>query len=190
MEEKLQTKVTLENQKDFYQSLYSTDRPLIDLKEIVADQYLLVDCCGQQYCENYPDLNIITLETITTAKQFNFTKDQFDYLIDNRVFNKLSWPKISTKNCVVIFDHSPLFKYLTVAEIINELDVVSTRYNPNTILLQSSLFFIDDRRLSDRFYNLVNIKIKNYVVEKFYYDTLTTELMIQFKIKNFNVDTN
>ena len=157
---------------------------------ICASQYILVDSDGHRYRQTYPNLNITVLTTITTAKQFNFTKDQFDYLIDNRVFNKLSWPKISTKNCVVIFDHSPLLKYLTVAEIINELDVVSTRYNPNTILLQSSLFFIDDRRLSDRFYNLVNIKIKNYVVEKFYYDTLTTKLMIQFKIKNFNVDTN
>lgn len=190
MEKKLQTKVTLENQKEFYQSLYKTDRPLINLKEIVADQYLLVDCHGQQYCKNYPDLNIITLETITTAKQFNFTKDQFDYLIDNQVFNKLSWPKISTKNCVVIFDYSPLLKYLTVTEIINELETVSERYSPNTMLLQSSLFFIDDDRLTDRFYNLANIQIKNYVVEKFYYDTCNTELIIQFKIKNFNANTN
>jgi hypothetical protein len=190
MQEKLQTKVTLENQKIFYQSLYSTDRPLIDLKKIVADQYLLVDCRGQQYCKNYPDLDIITLETITTAKQFNFTKDQFDYLIDNRVFNKLGWPKISTKNCVVIFDRPPLLKYLTVAEIINELTTVSQRYNPNTILLQSSLFFIDDDRLKDRFYNLVDIQIKNYVIEKFYYDTHTTELIIQFKTKNVDADTN
>ena len=190
MEEKLQTKVTLQNQKDFYQSLYSTDRPLIDLKKIVADQYLLVDCRGQQYCKNYPDLDIITLETITTAKQFNFTKDQFDYLIDNRVFNKLRWPKISTENCVVIFDYSPLLKYLTVAEIINELETVSEQYSPNTILLQSSLIFIDDNRLTDRFYNLVDIQIKNYMVEKFYYDTNNTELMIQFEIKNSNADTN
>tara|TARA_R110000822_G_scaffold14173_8_gene50148 strand:+ start:1370 stop:1942 length:573 start_codon:yes stop_codon:yes gene_type:complete len=190
MEEKLQTKVTLENQKDFYWSLYSTGRSLIDLKKIVADQYLLVDCRGQQYCKNYPDLNIITLETITTAKQFNFTKDQFNYLIDNQVFNKLNWPKISTKNCVVIFDYSPLLKYLTVLEIVNELEKVSVRYSPNTILLQSSLIFVDDHRLLDRFYNFVNIKIKNYMIEKFCYDTHTAELIIQFKIKNSNANTN
>ena len=190
MEEKLQTKVTSENQTDFYQSLYNSNRPLIDLKKIVADQYLLVDCRGQQYCKNYLDLNIVTLETITTVKQFSFTRDQFNYLIDNRVFNKLSWPKISTKNCVVIFDHSPLLKYLTVAEIINELTTVSEKYSPNTILLQSSLFFIDDNRLTDRFYNLVDIQLKNYVVEKFYYDTTVTELTIQFKIKKSNDNPN
>jgi hypothetical protein len=190
MEEKLQTKVTLENQKDFYQSLYGTDRSLIDLKKIMADQYLLVDCRGQQYCKIYPELNIVTLETLSTAKQFGFTRDQFDYLIDNQIFNKLGWPKISTKNCVVIFDHSPLLKYLTVTELVNELNKVSQQYSPRTILLQSSLFFIDDSRLKDRFYNLVDIKVNNYVVEKFYYDTQTIELIIQFKIKNVNADTN
>ena len=190
METKLQTKVTLENQKDFYQSLYSIDNPFVDLNEIPADQYLLVDCRGPEYCKKYPNLNIITLETMTTAKQFGLSRDQFNYLIDNRVFNKLSWPKISTKNCVIIFDHSILFKYLTVSEIVNELETVSDQYCPSIILLRSSLFFIDDNRLTDRFYNLVNIQIKNYVVEKFYYDTPTTELMIQFKIKNLNDNPN
>jgi hypothetical protein len=103
---------------------------------------------------------------------------------------KRHWPKISTTDCAVIFDHSPVLKYLTVPEIINVLETVSDRYCPAIILLRSSLFFIDDCRVNDRFYNLVDIKIKNYVVEKFYYDTPTTELMIQFKIKHNNDNTN
>lgn len=190
MEQKLQTKVTLENQKDFYQSLYKADRTLVDLTQLPVIEYLLVDCNQEQYCKKYPNLNIVVLATLSTAKQFNLSQEQFDYLIDNQIYNDLHWPKIPTTDCAVIFDHSPLLKYLTVTEIINVLETVSVQYCPATILLRSSLFFIDDCRMADRFYNLVDIKIENYVVEKFYYNTLTTELMIQFKIKHSYDNTN
>jgi hypothetical protein len=190
MEQKLQTKVTLENQKDFYQSLYRNDRTLVALDQLLVTEYLLVDCNQEQYCKKYPNLNIVLLTTLSTAKQFNLSRDQFDYLIDNQIYNNLHWPKIPTTNCAIIFDHSPVLKYLTVPEIINVLETVSDRYCPAIILLQSSLFFIDDCRVNDRFYNLVDIKIKNYVVEKFYYDTPTTELTIQFKIKHNNDNTD
>jgi hypothetical protein len=190
MEQKLQTKVTLENQKDFYQSLYKGGRTLVDLDQLPVTEYLLVDCDRSLYQKKYPNLNIVLLSTLSTAKQFNLDRTQFDYLIDNQVYNNLHWPKISTTNCAVMFDHSPMLKYLTVPEIITVMETVSTQYRPAIVLLRSSLFFIDDDRLADRFYNLVDIKIKNYIVEKFYYDTPTTELMIQFKIKNSHDNTN
>ena len=100
------------------------------------------------------------MATLSTAKQFNLSREQFDYLIDNQIYNNLHWPKISTTNCAIIFDHSPVLKYLTVTEIINVLETVSDRYGPSIILLRSSLFFIDDCRANDRFYNLVDIKIE------------------------------
>jgi hypothetical protein len=190
MEQKLQTKVTLENQKDFYQSLYKGNCTPVALDQLPVTEYLLVDCNQEQYCKKYPNLNVVVLATLSTAKQFNLSREQFDYLVDNQIHNNLHWPKISTTNCAIIFDHSPVLKYLTVPEIINVLETVSDRYCPAIILLRSSLFFIDDCRVNDRFYNLVDIKIKNYVVEKFYYDTPTTELMIQFKIKHNNDNTN
>jgi hypothetical protein len=184
MEQKPQTKVTPENQKDFYRSLYKDSRTLVELDQLPVSEYLLVDCNQAQYRKKYPNLNIVLLTTLSTAKQFNLSRDQFDYLIDNRIHNDLHWPKISTTSCAIIFDYSILLKYLTVPEIINVLETVSGQYSPTIILLRSSLFFIDDSRSVDRFYNLVDIKIDNYVIEKFYYDTLTTELMIQFKIKH------
>jgi hypothetical protein len=190
MEPKPQTKVTVENQKDFYQLLYKGGRTLVDLDQLPASEYLLVDCDQEQYRKKYPNLNIVLLATLSTAKQFNLPREKFDYLIDNQIYNDLHWPKISTTDCAVIFDHSPVLKYLTVPEITNVLETVSSQYRPATILLQSSLFFIDDCRMTDRFYNLVNIKIENYVVEKFYYDTPSTELMIQFKIKNSHDNTH
>jgi hypothetical protein len=182
MEQKLQTKVTPENQKDFYRSLYKNSRTIVDLDQLPVSEYLLVDCNQEQYRKKYPNLDIVLLTTLSTAKQFNLSRDQFDYLIDNR--NDLHWPKIPTTSWAVIFDYSILLKYLTVPETINVLEDVSVHYSPAIILLRSSLFFIDDYRSVDRFYNLVDIKIDNYVIEKFYYDTPTTELMIQFKIKH------
>jgi hypothetical protein len=190
MEQKLQTKVTVENQKDFYQSLYRGDRTLVDLRQLPVIEYLLVDCDPEQYRKKYSNLNIVLLATLSTAKQFNLSRAQFDYLIDNQIYNNLHWPKIPTTTCAVIFDYSPLLKYLTVPEIITVLETISDRYRPAIILLRSSLFFIDDCRMADRFYNLVDIKIENYVVEKFYYDTPTTELMMQFKIKHSYDNTN
>lgn len=186
METKLQTKVTPENQKEFYQKLYNADKPLIDLTQISADKYVLIDCRGQEYRLQYPDLDITVLETFLTAKQFKLSTDHFDYLIDNQIHNKIGWPKINfnaVDKCAIVFDHSPLLRYLTVSEIIESLQALSEKYCPYTILIKSSLFFIDDDRLKDRLCNLVNIQIKNYVVEKFYYDTQTTELLIQFKTK-------
>jgi hypothetical protein len=190
MEQKLQTKVTVKNQKDFYQSLYQVGRTLVDLNQLLVSEYLLVDCDQEQYRKKYPNLNSVFLATLSTAKQFNLSREQFDYLIDNQIYNNLHWPKIPTTNCAIIFDHSLVLKYLTVPEIINVLETVADQYCPAIILLRSSLFFIDDCRVNDRFYNLVDIKIENYVVEKFYYDTPTTELMIQFKIKHNHDNTN
>ena len=188
MQTRLQTKVTNKNQAEFYQSLYNTDRSLLDLTAISADQYLLVDCRGNEYRQKYPDLNIVILETLSTAKQFKLERKHFDFLIDNQIYNDPTWPKINTNNCAVIFDWSPVFKYLTVSEIVMSLEKLADCYNPITILLQSSLFFIDDNRLGDRLHNLVDMQIKNYVVEKFYYDTVSTTLTIQFKIKKIYDD--
>jgi hypothetical protein len=191
METILQTKVTTENQNEFYKSLYHVDKNLVALPTICADQYVLVDCDGRQYCAQYPNLNITVLTTITTAKQFRLPRNQFDYLIDNQIFNSIKWPTLSIKNkCAVIFDYSPLIKYLTVPEIVTILETIANQYRPGVILIRSLLFFIDDDRMSDRFYNLINIKVDNYVVEKFCYDATSGEFLVQFKIKNVYDYTN
>jgi hypothetical protein len=183
MQTESQTKITPSNQKQFYQATYQVDNPLIDLPAHGADQYLLIDCRGQDYKNKYPELDIVILETIFTAKQFQLGRDKFDYLIDSRTHNAPTWPKITTKNCMLVFDHSPILKYLTVEEISSVLESCTRMYQPSVVLLVSSLFFVDDDRMRDRLDGLVGIKIKNYVVEKFSYDTKKIELIIQFRLK-------
>lgn len=183
MEARLQTKVTRENQKEFYKSLYNKDKPLIDLASLSASQYVFADCRGYEYRQKYHDMNIVVLETLTTAQQFGLSRENFDYLIDNRAFNRIVWPKIKLQDCMVIFDHSPMLKYLTATEMVHTLESMAELYAPDKILLNSSLFFIDDERTVDRFYDLTRIRIKHYVVEIFYYDTQKTKLTMQFRAK-------
>jgi hypothetical protein len=181
MEIKTQTKVTDSNRQDFYNSMYSHQVDLINLNTIPAENFVVVDAFrGQQYREKFPQAHIIVLETLSNAKQFRLQKNQFDYLIDSRIFNQISWPQLPKTNNVVILDQVPMLKYLTVQEIKDTLEAMCLRYHPGRVIFRSLVWFIDDDRLQERLDQLCMINIKNYVVKKFYYDTGPGTLEIDF----------
>lgn len=179
----METKVTDSNQEEFYRVLYNTDRNLIDIEKFSADQYIIIDSNGIAYRTKYPEKNVVLLETITTAKQFKLTQKSFDKLIDNQIYNKIVWPKLSTNNTVAIIDHSPLFKYLSILEIIETLENISICYRPKQIVFNVDPSFIDDSRTGDRFDNISKLSILGYIVEQFIYDTIKNQLCIVWKSK-------
>lgn len=187
MDTMLQTKVDEDNYKDFYKSVYpmqtnSIDQ-LIDLTPYVDRACLLIDCCGWHYKNWFTKNIIISLENIKTAKEYKLSTDKFDKLFDD----KGVWPKLSVKNPVVVLDRSPLLKYLTIEQLCSVLESLVSRYDPAVFVVRTSLLFVDDNRLVDRFYALSNIHIKNYVVEKFYYNV--EKLMLEIKFARvINID--
>lgn len=180
----METKVTSSNREDFYRALYNTNRDLIDISKIHADRYIIIDSNGVAYRDQYSEKNIVLLETITTAKQFNLPPTSFDKLIDNQIHNKIVWPRLSTTdNSVAIIDHAPIFKYLTIFEIIETLENMSIRYTPKRILFNVNPTFVDDDRSVDRFNNISKLSIAGYVVEQFIYNPTSSQLCITWKSK-------
>lgn len=51
----------------------------------------------------------------------------------------------------------------------------------NNQLCDQDCVILDDLRITDRFYNFQNFKIKNYCVEKFVYNTKVGEYEIKLK---------
>jgi hypothetical protein len=179
----LQTKVTPKNQLEFYQNVYrmqsdSKDQ-LVNLDNFDTD-CVVIDCCGSHYRTHF-DKNIIVLETIRSAKEFGFSKNQFDKLIDNRDGQPLTWPALSISAPVLIFDRSPMLKYLSLEDLCSTVSVAAEKYQAVSIVIRHHLFFVDDSRLVDRFYNFCNFKIKNYCVTQFLYDT--RQLTYSFELK-------
>ena len=142
---------------------------LINLDKFDAD-CVVIDCCGSYYRTHF-DKNVIVLETIKSAKEFGFAKNQFDKLIDNRDGQPTIWPILSVLAPVLIFDRSPMLKYLSMEDLCSAVSVAAEKYQAASIVIRHHLFFVDDSRLVDRFYNFCNFKIKNYCVAKFLYDT-------------------
>lgn len=180
----LQTKVTPENRSRFYQNVYSMQvdpkDKLINLDDFDTD-CVVIDCCGSYYRALF-DKNIIVLETIKAAKEFNFSKNQFDKLIDNRNDGQpLIWPSLSVSTPTLIFDRSPLLKYLSIEDLCDTVSVAAEKYQAESIVIRQYLLFTDDSRLVDRFYNFFNFKIKNYCVTQFLYNT--QQLTYSFKLK-------
>jgi hypothetical protein len=180
----LQTKITSSNQLDFYKNVYhmqldSRDK-LINIEKFKS-LCILVDCCGAHYRTQF-NKNIIVLETIETAKNFALTKVNFDQLIDNRSGTQIIWPTITDLMApVLIFDRSPMLKYLSLADLCNTVSDAAEKYQASVIVLRHHLFFVDDSRVVDRFYNFCNFKIKNYCIEKFSYDTKQLEYWIELR---------
>lgn len=181
MEPKTQTKVTDNNRQDFHNYVYSHRLELINLSTILAENFVVVDAHrGQQYREQFPQACITVLETLDNAKQFRLQKNQFDYLIDSRNHNQISWPKMPRDNSVVILDQVLMLKYLTVQEIRDTLENMCSRYDPCRVIFRSFIWFIDDNRLQERLDQLCMIRLKNYVVKKFLYNTELGTLEIDF----------
>lgn len=179
----LQTKVTSKNQLEFYQSVYNmqadTKDQLINLDKFDTD-CVVIDCCGSYYRTQF-NKNITVLETIRSAREFGFSKDQFDKLIDNRDGQPLGWPTLSVTAPVLIFDRSPMLKYLSLADLCSTVSAAAEKYQAASIVIRQHIFFVDDSRLVDRFYNFCNFKIKNYCVTQFLYDTQQLVYSFEFK---------
>jgi hypothetical protein len=183
MEIKLQTQVTEQNRAQFYQTLYSqqldSKQQLIDLEKF-SNECILVDCCGWHYRNLFPHKKIIALETFKTAKQFKLGLDQFDKLIDDQSDQQITWPDLHLAGSALIFDRSPILKYRSIGNLSSTLNSAVDRYNAKHLILNTSTTFIDDHRLTDRFYNMVEIRIPNFTVREFAYNTSTNKLLIQW----------
>lgn len=187
MDTKQQTKVTDQNKINFFHTVYhhqSNDKnDLVDLESIDQPTIILIDCCGWHYKKMFPQKSIIGFETIKTVKDFELDRTYFDRLIDNQADNRIGWPSVTATKCAVVFDRSPLLKYLTLQQISNILDKISNKYMPDTIVLEQSLIFIDDARLVDRFYTVTSLAIDNYIVNQFNYNTDKMHLSVRFQKK-------
>lgn len=189
MEIKTQTAVTDTNRQDFFNSVYSSKLQLIDLAAIPGQNFVIVDSHrGRQYREQFPQINITVLETLDNIKQFKLQKNQFDYIIDSRIHHKISWPRLPKNHSVVVLDQVPMLKYLTVQEIKDNLENMCSLYDPCRVIFKSLVAFIDDDRLQERLDQLCMIRLKNYVVKKFLYDTEQGTLEVDYIRKKVGDD--
>lgn len=184
MDIKLQTKVNDNNRDNFYQQVYrqqyDSKQHLINL-EMFSGECLLIDCCGWHYRNTFPKSNIKSLETIKSALQFKLDRTKFDKLIDDRQDHYVSWPKLDTVDPVLIFDRSPMLKYRSIPDLIELLNSAVEKYHASELVVNLDATFIDDNRLTDRFYNLSNINIKDFTVREFIYKAATKKLFIHVK---------
>ena len=187
MDTRKQTKVTDQNQVDFFQTVYyhqnESKEQLANLDSVVEPTIVMIDCCGWHYKKLYPDRHIVGLEPIKSVKQFALDRTYFDRLIDNQSDQRIGWPAINLGKLAVVFDRSPLLKYFTLKELSDQLNIVAVKYKPSTVILEQLLTFVDDSRLSDRFYNIATLAIDGYVVNQFSYNTNTMRLSIRFQQK-------
>lgn len=169
-----QTKVTEANRAAFYKTLYpqqlDCQEKLIQLTHQTIGQYIVIDSCSWHYKACWPNANIIGLECLSTALEFKLQTHQFDKLIDTRQPDNIAWPNLNTNNPALIFDRSPILKYKTVSEIVNIVVSAADKYQANAVFLNIQSVFVDDIRLTDRFNNLINLQLPNFIVKKFYYD--------------------
>jgi hypothetical protein len=179
----METRVAEDNREDFYLTLYRTNRELLDLDQLPGSQYIVIDSNGIAYRKKYPEKNIILLESISTAKQFKLSRQCFDKLFDNQIYNRITWPSLDTDDHVVVIDQAPIFKYLTITETVDTLNNIGNRYRPKQILFNVNPMFIDDDRTGDRFNNICKISIDDYMIEQFIYDPVCNQLTIKWKSK-------
>lgn len=179
----LQTAVHNNNMQEFYKNVYymqadSRDQ-LIDLAEF-TNPCMLVDCCGAHYKTLFQQ-DVFVLETVRSFKEYKFSRDQFDKLIDNQIDELVRWPTVDILSPVLIFDRSPLLKYLSIGNLCRLVSVAAEQYQAINIVIRQKLCFVDDTRVTDRFYNFYNFKIKNYCIEKFLYNVNNGQYHIQLK---------
>ena len=183
MEIKSQTQVTEKNRAQFYQTLYSqqldSKQQLINLEKF-PNECILIDCCGWHYRNLFQHKKIISLETFKTAKQFNLGIDRFDKLIDDRTDLQITWPELDLIDATLVFDRSPILKYRNIDNLTDILTAAIGQYKAKHLILNMNIMFIDDDRLTDRFYNMTEIRILNFTVREFAYNTSTNKLFIQW----------
>ena len=179
-----QTKVTDQNRTEFikrtYPSLEQGPQSLVDISQETND-IIAIDCCGWYYHQVFQK-KLIMLETLSNAKSYQLSRKQFDKLIDDRN-EKLVWPKLPNLiDPVVLLDRSGILKYQTMPEFKSLTQDIIECYNPVKIMIRGYLLFIDDSRLGDRLHTWFDFfPIKNYVAEKFVYDTTAMTYAIDLK---------
>ena len=187
METKIQTKVTDQNRIAFYQVLYqhqtNIKSQLINLDQLTESVIVMIDCCGWHYKNLFPKKSIIGFETFKSISLFKLDKTYFDKIIDNQRDNRIGWPNLVIDNCAIIFDRSPMLKYISVEQISTILNNVAIKYLPSTIVLKQSLIFTDGPRLLDRFYEIVKLSIDGYIVKTVEYYSEENYWYVKFQKK-------
>jgi hypothetical protein len=180
----LQTKVKDDNRDSFYQQVYQhqldSKQQLINL-ELFSNECVLVDCCGWHYRNMFPNSNIKSLETVKNAVQFKLDRAMFDKLIDDQQDHHIAWPDLNTVDPVLIFDRSPMLKYRGIPELTKILTDAVEKYHASELVVNLTTTFIDDVRLTDRFYNLSSITIKHFTVTEFTYSANSNKLFMHVK---------
>ena len=187
METKIQTKVTDQNRIAFYQALYqhqtNIKSQLINLDQLTESVIVMIDCCGWHYKNLFPKKSIIGFETFKSISQFKLDKTYFDKIIDDHRDNRIGWPNLVIDNCAIVFDRSPMLKYISVEQISTILNNVAIKYLPSTIVLKQSLIFTDGPRLLDRFYEIVKLSIDGYIVKTVEYYSEENYWYVKFQKK-------
>ena len=186
-----QTQVTEQNRSQFYRHLYphqtESKNQLIDIEAIDVNNIIPIDCCGWYYKNVFPEKNVLPIDPIKTALEFKLAKDKIYKLVDNRFNNTLNWPKFFVDNCAVIFDRSPILKYLTLEQLTKLFNNVQQTYQPKFLIARLNLMVIDSSRLTDRFYDLSTIRVDNTIVDQFHYNVDRDYLYMCFR-KKLNYD--
>jgi len=179
-----QTQVTDQNRDQFYKQVYphqlGLKQQLINIDQFDTKNVVAIDCCGWYYRDLFSEKNVLSVDPIKAALEFKLPKDKIYKLVDNRIDDKLTWPKIDVTDCTVLFDRSPILKYKTLNELTSIFDAVVETYQPKYLVVKLNTVFIDSNRLTDRFYDLATIRVKNNVVEEFCYNTRSDQLYICF----------
>jgi hypothetical protein len=182
-----QTQVTDQNRSQFYRNVYphqaESKSQLIDIGAIDVSNIIPIDCCGWHYKAMFPEKIVLPIDPIKTALEFKLSKDKVHKLVDNQVDHILIWPKFFVEDCAVIFDRSPILKYLTIDQLITLFNNVQQTYQPRFLIARLKLMFIDSDRLTDRFYDLSTIQVSNTVVDQFHYDANRDYLYMCFRKK-------
>jgi hypothetical protein len=182
-----QTQINDQNRSEFYGRLYPHETDLkdqlIDIGVIDVNNIIAIDCCGWYYKNVFPEKNVLPIDPIKTALDFKLGKDKIYKLVDNRFANILKWPKFFVDDCAVIFDRSPILKYLTLEQLTTLFNNVQQTYQPKFLIVRLNLMFIDSARLTDRFDDLSTIRVDNTVVEQFNYNANKDYLYLCFRKK-------
>lgn len=175
METRRQTAPTDQNRMLFYQQVYFhqklTRSQLINLDQLTESAVIMIDCCAWHYKNIFPEKKIVGFEAFHTVKNFKLDKTYFDKMFDDQNISKLNWPSCQLNDCAVVFDRSPVLKYCSLEKISHILCEVSAKYQPSTLMIKQSLTFTDDLRTVDRFYNISQLVLSDYVVKTFEYNT-------------------
>jgi len=183
-----QTQVTDQNRSQFYRHVYphqtESKNQLIDIGAINVNSIIPIDCCGWYYKHMFPGKTVLPIDPVKTALEFKLPKDKVYKLVDNRMNQVLNWPKFFVDDCAVVFDRSPILKYLTIDQLITLFNNVQQTYQPKFLIARLKLMFIDSNRLTDRFYELATIQVNHTVINQFHYNADNDYLYICFRKKS------